>query len=95
MTKPKFENRTRVWSAITDTPEQAADLRLRAELMDKITALIQVKGWTQAEAAKHCSVTQPSFNELLRRRISRFTLDALVNITVHLGQRAHVEMEAA
>ncbi len=62
--------------------------------MDKITALIQKNGWKQLEAAKHCSVTQPSVNELLRGRISRFSLDALVNIAAHLGQRVHVEFQA-
>ena len=84
-----------VWNTITDTPEEAANLRLRSELMDKITALIQKNGWTQLEAAKRCSVTQPRINELLRGRISRFSLDALVNIAAHLGQRVHVELEAA
>ncbi len=95
MTKPKMDSYVSVWDAITDTPEEAANLRLRSELMDKITALIQSKGWTQLEAAKHCSVTQPRINELLRGRISRFSLDALVNIAAHLGQRVHVELQAA
>ncbi|NQW94168.1 MAG: XRE family transcriptional regulator [Polaromonas sp.] len=95
MTKPKMDSYVSVWDAITDTPEEAANLRLRSELMDKITALIQSKGWTQLEAAKQCSVTQPRINELLRGRISRFSLDALVNIAAHLGQRVHVELEAA
>ena len=95
MTKPKIDSYTSVWDAITDTPEEAANLRLRSELMDKITALIQKNGWTQLEASRHCSVTQPRINELLRGRISRFSLDALVNIAAHLGQRVHVELEAA
>ena len=63
-----------------DTPEEAANLRVRAELMDKITAIIEERGWTQTEAAGHCGVTQPRINDLLRGRISRFSLDALVNI---------------
>lgn len=95
MTKPKTASYASVWDAITDTPQEAANLRLRSELMDKITALIQKNGWTQLEAAKHCSVTQPRIIELLRGRISRFSLDALVNIAAHLGQRVHVELEAA
>ena len=57
--------------------------------------LSQINGWTQLEAAKHCSATQPRINELLRGRISRFSLDALVNIAAHLGQRVHVELQAA
>ena len=98
MTKPKTNKTDRyasVWDAISDTPEEAANLRLRSELMDKITALIQDNGWTQLEAAKRCSVTQPRINELPRGRISRFSLDALVDIASALGQRVHVELEAA
>ena len=63
--------------------------------MDKKTALIQKNGWTQLEAAKQCSVTQPCINELLRRRISHFSLNAQVNIAAHLGQRVHGELQAA
>lgn len=95
MTKRKIETFASVWDAIGDTPEEAANLRLRSELMDKITALIEAKGWTQIEAASHCGVTQPRINNLLRGRISRFSLDALVNIAAALKQRVHIELEAA
>ena len=95
MSKPKTERFASVWDAIADTPEEAANLRVRAELMDKITAIIAESGWTQAEAAGHCGVTQPRINDLLRGRISRFSLDALVNIASALGKRVHVKLMAA
>jgi predicted XRE-type DNA-binding protein len=87
----RFES---VWDALADTPEEAANLRLRSELMDKITALIEANGWNQTEAAAHCGVTQPRINDLMRGRISRFSLDALVNIASSLG-RVKVELLAA
>jgi len=34
-------------------------------------------------------------NDLLRGRISRFSLDALVNITTTIGRRVRVSIEAA
>ena len=46
-------------------------------------------------AAERCGVTQPRINELLRGRVSRFSLDALVNIATALGRRVRVEVEAA
>jgi predicted XRE-type DNA-binding protein len=88
----KFDS---VWDAVADTPEEAANLRLRSELMDQIEKLIARKGWTQAEAAARCGVTQPRINDLLRGRISRFSLDALVNIASALGQKVKVLLEAA
>jgi len=61
----------------------------------KIAAIVEENGWTRAEAARRCGVTQPRMNDLLRGRVSRFSLDALVNIATALGRRVHVEMEAA
>ncbi len=84
-----------VWDALADTPEQAANLRARAELMQQIAAIVTKKHWTQTEAAQQCGVTQPRMNDLLRGRVSRFSLDALVNIATAIGRRVHVELERA
>ena len=95
MSKAKTETYASVWDALADTPEQAANLRARAELMQQIAAIVNDKEWTQAEAAKRCGVTQPRINDLVRGRVSRFSLDALVNIATASGRRVHVELEAA
>ena len=91
----KIESYASVWDAIADTPEQAANLRARAELMQKIAAIVKENGWTQAQAADRCGVTQPRINDLLRGRVSRFSLDALVNIATAIGRRVHLEIELA
>jgi predicted XRE-type DNA-binding protein len=91
----KSESYASVWDAIADTPGQAANLRARAELMQQIAALVKRQDWTQAEAASRCGVTQPRINDLLRGRVSRFSLDALVNISTALGCRVRLEIEAA
>ena len=95
MSKAKVETYASVWDALADTPEQAANLRARAELMQQIAAVVKDKDWTQAEAAKRCGVTQPRINDLLRGKVSRFSLDALVNIATAIGRRVHVELEVA
>ena len=84
-----------VWDAITDTPGEAANLRARAELMRQIAAFVKKQGWTQVEAARHCGVTQSRINDLLRGRVSRFSLDALVNISTALGCRVRIDLQAA
>jgi len=84
-----------VWDALADTPEQAANLRTRAELMQKIAAIVKDGNWTQAQAASQCGITQPRMNDLLRGRVSRFSLDALVNIATAIGWEVHVELKAA
>ena len=95
MSKNKAERFTSVWDALAENAEEAANLKLRAELMRKIAALVQNSGWTQAAAAEHCGVSQPRINDLLRGRISRFSLDALVNIAASLGQQVHIVLSAA
>ena len=93
MSKP--ESYASVWDAIADTPGQAANLRARAELMQQIAAFVKRQGWRQVAAAQHCGVTQPRINDLLRGRVARFSLDALVNISSALGCRVRVDLEAA
>ena len=48
MSKP--ETYTSVWDAIADTPEQAANLRARAELMQKIAARLKRHDWTDRKS---------------------------------------------
>jgi predicted XRE-type DNA-binding protein len=91
----EYESFDNVFDALADTPEEAANLTARSDIMDKLLEIIKVGRWTQAEAAKRCHVTQPRMNDLLRGRISRFSLDALVNIAAALGQKIHVELKAA
>jgi predicted XRE-type DNA-binding protein len=63
--------------------------------MQKIAARLKQHDWTQAEAASRCGVTQPRINDLVRGRVSRFSLDALVNIATALGCRVRFDLEAA
>jgi predicted XRE-type DNA-binding protein len=95
MSKLKYEEFKNVWDALTDTPEESANLTLRSELMDEIESIIKKSGWTQAEAAKQCGVTQPRINDLLRGRIARFSIDALVNIAAALGRKVRVSLDDA
>lgn len=84
-----------VWDALADSKEQAANLRARSELMQQIAAVVKDGGWTQVEAATRCGITQPRINDLLRGRVSRFSIDALVNIATGLGRTVHFELHAA
>ena len=49
----------------------------------------------QAEAAKRLGLTQPRLNDLLRGRVDKFSLDALVNIAPRAGIRVQVLLSAA
>ena len=83
------------FDALCDTPIEAANMRLRADLMLHISQLIQENGWTQKQAAEHCGLTQPRINDLLTGKINKFSLDALVNIHTQLGQNVALQFSHA
>ncbi|MDF1586026.1 helix-turn-helix domain-containing protein [Marinimicrococcus flavescens] len=79
-----------VWDALEDTPEQAENMKLRSALMMALKGHIARQGLSQKEAARLLGVTQPRVSDLVRGRIERFGLDALVTMAVAAG--LHVEM---
>jgi len=85
----RFDN---VFDALADTPEEAANLTIRAALMLKIETIIATGGWSQKDAAERCGVSVPRINALLRGHVDKFSLDALVNIAARLGQRISIEL---
>jgi predicted XRE-type DNA-binding protein len=69
-----------VWDALAETSAEAANMRLRSELAVAVRSAVEPWHLTQAEAARRLGVTQPRLNDLLRGRIDRFSLDALVGL---------------
>lgn len=72
-----FDN---VWDAIEDTPQQAENMKIRSRLMMVLTAHIEKNKMTQAQAAQFFGVTQPRISDLMRGKISVFSIDMLVNM---------------
>jgi predicted XRE-type DNA-binding protein len=65
------------------------------ELMRRTTEVVKDSGWTQVDAATHCGISQPRINDLLRGRVSRFSIDALMNIATALGRTVYFELNSA
>lgn len=72
--------------------EEAANLRLRAELMIALRELIEHRGLTQAKAASALGVTQPRISDLFRGKIDRFSVDTLVAMLGHAGAEVKVSV---
>ena len=89
----KTQTFTSVWDAICDTPAEAENLKLRAELMRSLSAMIADSKMNQTEAADLMGITQPRVSDLMRGKIDLFSLDALVNMAAAAGR--HVEMRLA
>lgn len=74
-------------------PEESENLLLRAELMSRIADL--AKGASQREAARKFGVSQPRLNDLVRGKVDKFSLDALVNMLAHAGMRVELRVRKA
>jgi predicted XRE-type DNA-binding protein/phage-related protein len=95
--KDPIETFATVWDAIRDTPEEAANMRLRSELMIRIDQLIRRRRLTQARAAKLFGVSQPRISDLVRGKIGKFSVDILIEMLHRAGMdvRITVHPEAA
>jgi predicted XRE-type DNA-binding protein len=67
------------------SPDEAENLKIRADLMIELTKLIESQGLTQAAAAKLLGVTQARIGDLLRGKIDRFSVDSLIEMLGHAG----------
>lgn len=84
-----------VWDALENTPEAAENMKLRSELMIAIVGNLNASKGTQVDKAEQLGLTQPRLNDLLKGRIQRFSLDALVNIAVKAGLSIDLKVKAA
>jgi len=73
-------------------PAEAENLRVRAQLMVEIEKYVRAKGLTQKAAAKQFGITQPQMTNLMRGKISLFSVDTLISMLTHAGLRVNVKV---
>jgi len=95
MTEELIQSFDSVWDALAETPAEAADQRLRSELVIAVRGEVERWGQTQAQAARRLGVTQPRLNDLLRGRTAKFSLDALIALAERAGLSVRIEIGPA
>jgi predicted XRE-type DNA-binding protein len=85
---------TNVWDAIADTPEEAANLRARADLILAVGTRLAGFGWSQTTAARNLGITQPRVSDLICGKVSKFSLDTLVNLAARVGLHTQLVITA-
>jgi predicted XRE-type DNA-binding protein len=70
--------------------QEAANLKIRADLMLDLRKFIRSKNWTQAEAAMFFDETQPRISNLMNGDIDRFAIDKLVQMLSQAGMDVRV-----
>ena len=90
MSEQRFDS---VWDALEDTPQQAASMRARSELMMALQQWVTAEGLTQVTAAGLFGVTQPRISDLMRGRINLFSTDTLIDMAATAGLSPHVSIK--
>lgn len=83
-----------VFADLGFSPAESRNLRIRSEMMTALRKFIEKEGLTQAEAARRLKVSQPRISDLTRGKISRFSLDTLVNMLTDAGLEVDFRIKA-
>lgn len=95
MARPKLQRSSgNVFRDLGFSAEESENLRLRSELMIRLTRIFNDRGLTQADAARMLGITQPRVSDLVRGKIARFSLDTLVSLLGRAGMRVTVTARA-
>ena len=91
MTRTKLTKSSgNVFRDVGFSAEEAVSLKIRADLMIKLSKIIEARGLTQAAAAKLMGVTQPRISDLVRGKIELFSIDMLVEMLSRAGVQVAV-----
>jgi predicted XRE-type DNA-binding protein len=69
------------------SPDEAAILQMRADLMADLRKFIKTKKLTQAKAAEILNVSQSRVSDLARGKWERFSLEMLITLATRAGMR--------
>ena len=84
-----------MWDALYDSPAEAGNMRVRADLMIQIREVVRRRRLTQQRAAKLFGVTQPRISDLVRGRIDLFSVDSLIGMLSQAGMRVTISVKPA
>jgi len=74
-------------------PAEAAKLKIKSGLMIEIRQWVETSGLRQLEAAQILKVSRPRLSDVMRGKIGKFTIDALVDMLENAG--LHVTVHVA
>lgn len=76
-------------------PAEAANLLIRAQLMQELSGILKQRYAIQEDAAAALDVSQARISDLYRGKIGRFTVDMLISLLSRVGQVVEVHTRKA
>jgi predicted XRE-type DNA-binding protein len=90
-TKNTVKSSGNVFVDLGFSPEKAAILQMRADLMADLRKVIKARKLTQAKAAKLLGVSQSRVSDLVRGKWEKFSLEMLITLATRAGIRVHIK----
>ncbi len=84
-----------VFDALANTPAEAANMKARSELLSALKSRVRSWDVPQEAAAIRLGITRPRLNDLLRGKLGKFSLDALVNLATASGLKLEIRIAEA
>jgi len=81
-----------VWQDLGFDAGEAANLRIRAALLRRLTVEIGRRKLTQQQAAELLGISQPRVSDLLRGKLHLFSVDRLINLTAAAGLQVELKV---
>jgi predicted XRE-type DNA-binding protein len=79
-----------IWADIGDP--DAEEKFARCKLMSRVCDIVRGRGLTQAETAKILGTNQPTVSDLMRGKLSKFSLERLIGFLNALGQDVEISV---
>jgi len=83
-----------VFADIGFSPDEAANLQIRSQLLSELATIIAESGMTQTEASSMLGIQQSRISDIMRGKIQRFSVDALIKLLAAAGRRVDVQVTA-
>jgi predicted XRE-type DNA-binding protein len=94
MSEEILDSSANVFIDLGFTPDEAAVLQMRADLMVDLRKFIEAKQLTQAKAAALLGVSQSRVSDLIRGKWERFSLEMLITLATRAGMRVSLKIAA-
>ena len=72
--------------------EESENLRIRSELMDQITTLIETQNWSSEQAVSQLGTSTETLEALHQGKIGQFSIEQLITMLTHAGLKIRVEV---
>jgi predicted XRE-type DNA-binding protein len=94
MKEPIVKSSGNVFLDLGFSPEEAAILQMRSEIMADLRKFIKTKKLTQAKAAAILGVSQSRVSDLIRGKGEKFSLEMLIALATKAGMRISLKRAA-